>query len=102
MTNVRTRQRRELTDPERAEIIALYRALGPVYGAVAIVSRKVRRHPRVVRRVIDQAGLPRRRYRSKNDLELIEKICQLDGRWVANELSLNAYIDELSRLRSQL
>jgi hypothetical protein len=102
MTSVQTRRRRELTDLERAEIIALYRDLGPVYGAVAIVSRKVRRHPRVVRRVIDQAGLPRRRYRPKIDPELIEKIRQLDGRWAANELSLNAYIDELSRLRSQL
>jgi hypothetical protein len=102
MTSVLTRQRRELTDLERAEIIALYRDLGPVYGAIAVVSRKVCRHPRVVRRVIDQAGLPRRRYRTKIDPEILERISQLDGRWAANELPLNTYIDELSRLRSQL
>ncbi|MGH3757239.1 hypothetical protein [Actinophytocola sp.] len=94
------RAKRPVTDQEKDKIIALFLDV----GVVASVARQVGRHHAVVERVIDRAGLERRRYlpRYGCDSPVIWEVHETDGLWMANRLTLHEYITEVIRLRNQL
>lgn len=98
MTSTRRRTRRPVTAQEKEEIIALFLDV----GVVATVARKVGRDYAVVERVVDRAGLSRRRYlpRYNRDSQLIREIHETDGLWMANRLPLHEYITELIQLQA--
>lgn len=97
MTSTR-RAKRPVSEQERNDILARFLEV----GSVGPVARQVGRHYVVVARVVDQAGLPRRRYRQRYDAQVIREVHETDGRWMENGLSLRDYIAQLIRLRQQL